>query len=306
VAEFQQSNVASTEDGGEELMLLAVDCDLVAQAFQRLSERHRRILNLREGSGWSYQRIADHEGVGITAVETLLWRARQALKREFAALAGSEGRIAGWAGGLFSLSMLRRLLHGPAQVARRMGHTGSAAAVAVGSAVAATAVVVTASVGSPPPAAPVPASSPAPVVAAAVTPGHPPIGGLLGASPRSAAAQRAASSAGTPNVVPLVPALPLSPPTTQPTVPGVSDAVNGLGSTGSSVGDVVNTLGGQPLGSVTPQAASPVGAATQNVPNLLAGTAGPAASATCDVAGNVISALGGVLCGVSRTSPTAG
>ena len=143
VAEFHQSNVASTEDGGEELMLAAVDSDLVARAFTRLSDRHQRILHLREGSGWSYQRIADHEGVGITAVETLLWRARQALKREFATLAGAEGRFGAWLGGALSLAGLKRLLTLPTRAMRRSALTGvQGAAVAAGSAVAATALVI--------------------------------------------------------------------------------------------------------------------------------------------------------------------
>jgi RNA polymerase sigma-70 factor (ECF subfamily) len=151
VAEFHQGNIASTEDGGEELMVAAVDSDLVARAFQRLSDRHQRILNLREGSGWSYQRIADHEGVGITAVETLLWRARQALKREFAALAGAEGRTAAWIGGILSLAALRRALRALLHAARRFTHFGvSAPTVAVGSAAAATAMVVAASLSGAP------------------------------------------------------------------------------------------------------------------------------------------------------------
>jgi len=151
VAEFHQGNVASTEDGGEELMLAAVDSDLVAKAFTRLSDRHQRILHLREGSGWSYQRIADHEGVGITAVETLLWRARQALKREFASLAGADGRMAAWLGGLVSLASLRRLLRIPARASHRMAATGAkGVAVAAGSAVAATAVIVGATLTAPP------------------------------------------------------------------------------------------------------------------------------------------------------------
>ena len=161
VAEFHQSNVASTEDGGEELMLAAVDSDLVAKAFTRLSDRHQRILHLREGSGWSYQRIADHEGVGITAVETLLWRARQALKREFATLAGAEGRFGAWLGGALSLAGLKRLLHLPARAFRRTASTGvQGAAVAAGSAVAATAMVIGA------------ISSPAPTTATADSTPH--------------------------------------------------------------------------------------------------------------------------------------
>ncbi|MDE3085557.1 MAG: RNA polymerase sigma factor, partial [Acidobacteriota bacterium] len=152
VAEFHQSNVASTEDGGEELMVAAVDSEMVARAFTRLSDRHQRILNLREGSGWSYQRIADHEGVGITAVETLLWRARQALKREFATLAGAEGRMGAWLGGALSLAGLRRLFRLPARTMHRISSTGAqGAAVAAGSAVAATAMVLGAALSVPAP-----------------------------------------------------------------------------------------------------------------------------------------------------------
>ena len=75
----------------EDAVLHEVDAQMVTTAFARLNPRHQRILQLREESGWSYQRIADHEGVGVAAVETLLWRARQSLKREFASLAGPEG-----------------------------------------------------------------------------------------------------------------------------------------------------------------------------------------------------------------------
>jgi len=75
----------------EDAVLHEVDAQMVTTAFARLHPRHQRVLQLREESGWSYQQIADHEGVGIAAVETLLWRARQSLKREFASLAGPEG-----------------------------------------------------------------------------------------------------------------------------------------------------------------------------------------------------------------------
>ncbi|MHB8437817.1 MAG: RNA polymerase sigma factor [Acidimicrobiales bacterium] len=150
VAEFHQGNVASIEDGGEELVIAAVDSALVAKAFTRLSDRHQRILHLREGSGWSYQRIADHEGVGITAVETLLWRARQALKREFASLAGADGRNAAWLGGLLSAAALRKLVHLPRRALHKIA-TASAkgSAIAAGSAVAATAMIVGATLSTP-------------------------------------------------------------------------------------------------------------------------------------------------------------
>jgi RNA polymerase sigma-70 factor (ECF subfamily) len=153
VGEFHQANLVSTEDGGEELMLAAVDSELVARAFRRLSDRHQRILQLREGSEWSYQKIADHEGLQTTAVETLLWRARQALKREFASLARAEGRIAALVGSALSLAALRRLLRLPVnktrQIAEHFGQSGPA--IAVGSIAAATAMVIAATVSGPAP-----------------------------------------------------------------------------------------------------------------------------------------------------------
>ncbi len=159
VADFPQADVASVEDGGEEAAVVAADHELVAKAFARLSERHQRVLELREGSGWSYQRIADHEGVGITAVETLLWRARQALKREFAAVAGTEGPagVAAFATGMLSLAGLRRLMGSVGRGVRRMAGTASQGpAVIMGSAAAATALVVAAAVSPPGALAPTP------------------------------------------------------------------------------------------------------------------------------------------------------
>ena len=83
-------------DTSEELVLAAVDGELVHRALDRLSTRHRHVLAMREGSGWTYQQIADHEGVEIGTIETLLWRARQALKREFAVVSESKEALAGF------------------------------------------------------------------------------------------------------------------------------------------------------------------------------------------------------------------
>jgi len=83
-------------DTSEELVLAAVDGELVHRALDRLSTRHRDVLAMREGSGWTYQQIADHEGVEIGTIETLLWRARQALKREFAVVSESKEALAGF------------------------------------------------------------------------------------------------------------------------------------------------------------------------------------------------------------------
>ncbi len=84
------------EDTSEELVLAAVDGELVNRALDRLSTRHRHVLAMREGSGWTYQQIADHEGVEIGTIETLLWRARQALEarvRRRLRVEGGLGRL---------------------------------------------------------------------------------------------------------------------------------------------------------------------------------------------------------------------
>ena len=281
VAEFHQGNVASTEDGGEERVVAAVDCEMVSQAFSRLSERHQRILKLREGSGWSYQRIADHEGVGITAVETLLWRARQALKREFASLAGNEGRGAAIAGGLFSLATLRRLLSAPAHAARRMAHVGPGA-IAAGSAAAATAAVIAATVGAPGPA-PAATTAPATVLATPAGPGAPQsdIPNRLDLGTATAAVGAPAPS--TSVAAPATPGLPAP-----PSLPGLSATVGTpLGVVGSGIGQTLGTVG------------QVVNGATAGLAQELAGLTKSTALAP------ISSALGPLLQGLSNTAANA-
>ena len=67
--------------------------EILARAFNRLSERHREVLELREGRNWSYQQIAAFSGVEVSTVETLLFRARRSLKREFMTIARAEGAL---------------------------------------------------------------------------------------------------------------------------------------------------------------------------------------------------------------------
>ena len=92
----EESRITAADTGTydiEDGILHEVDSKMVATAFGQLSTRHQRVLQMREGSEWSYRKIAEHEGVGVTAVETLLWRARQALKREFLILDEQRGKI---------------------------------------------------------------------------------------------------------------------------------------------------------------------------------------------------------------------
>ncbi|MGP0031023.1 MAG: RNA polymerase sigma factor [Acidimicrobiales bacterium] len=98
----------SGSETSDELILAAVDGELVNKALGRLSDRHRQVLAMREGSGWTYQQIADHEGVEIGTIETLLWRARQALKREFTVLSESKGMLGGFLAGAGTMGALLR------------------------------------------------------------------------------------------------------------------------------------------------------------------------------------------------------
>lgn len=125
--------VGDTVDDG---VVAADDAALVTAALDRLTPRHRDVLRLREQEGWTYRHIAAQMGVSEGTVEALLHRARRALRREFAAVAGPDGRnvvglgVVGW--------LSRRL----ADLRQRVGGWETAWAPAVGNAVAAAVVVV--------------------------------------------------------------------------------------------------------------------------------------------------------------------
>jgi RNA polymerase sigma-70 factor, ECF subfamily len=117
--------LGSTGDvANDEMLMAAVDGELVHKALDRLSARHRHVLALREGSGLTYQQIADEEGVEIGTIETLLWRARQALKREFTVLSESKGAFAGFLIGLGAFARRGLLRLAPRNAALQTG-TGS-------------------------------------------------------------------------------------------------------------------------------------------------------------------------------------
>ncbi len=112
-----------SEDTSEELILAAVDGELVGRALDRLSTRHRHVLAMREGSGWTYQQIADHEGVEIGTIETLLWRARQALKREFAVVSESKEALAGFL--IATGALIKRTVFHAAHRGAAVHHSGA-------------------------------------------------------------------------------------------------------------------------------------------------------------------------------------
>jgi RNA polymerase sigma-70 factor (ECF subfamily) len=88
---------------GDDEVIAAIDAALAVEALGHLSPRHREVLERREQENWSYQRIAEEKGVAVSTIETLLFRARRALRKEFHALAGGDGaaalfalRLKGW------------------------------------------------------------------------------------------------------------------------------------------------------------------------------------------------------------------
>ncbi len=132
-----------TNDAVEDSVMSGVERGIATRAFSMLRKRHQRILEMREHLGWSYQQIAEYEGIGIEAVQTLLWRARQALRRQFSELSAPEDQLSedaikgsrlkrsgGALGGLFvALGALKRhLAHFSAKM---LAYTKSASGVAV-------------------------------------------------------------------------------------------------------------------------------------------------------------------------------
>jgi RNA polymerase sigma-70 factor (ECF subfamily) len=90
-----EPDLGGASGGQEEAVVRADDLRMLDLALGRLSARNRQALEQRERDEWSYERIAEHAGVTVPAVESLLWRARQALRREFAAVAGEGGLLSG-------------------------------------------------------------------------------------------------------------------------------------------------------------------------------------------------------------------
>lgn len=123
------------------------DGAMLEAALGRLSARHREVLELREGRNWSYQEIASHSGVEVSTIETLLFRARRSLKREYMTIAKAE---AGLAGGIaIPLAGLRGLFGKLKHLVRPAGGlpaklAAAASQVSVGSVVGGVAVAATA------------------------------------------------------------------------------------------------------------------------------------------------------------------
>lgn len=97
--------------GGQDAVVDAVDVELVNEAMGRLHPRHQDVLHLREVEGMSYRQIAEHYDVAIGTIETLLFRARRALRKEFHVVDGA---------GLAALPFVGWLIHAFARVRDRL------------------------------------------------------------------------------------------------------------------------------------------------------------------------------------------
>lgn len=98
-------------DAPESELLRRVDADNLHAALNRVRVRHREILSLREDEGLSYEEIAARLGTPASTIPPLLFRARQALRREYLAI--TEPRLALWPLALLAVRRARmRLLHG--------------------------------------------------------------------------------------------------------------------------------------------------------------------------------------------------
>jgi RNA polymerase sigma-70 factor, ECF subfamily len=278
-------------DTSEDLVLAAVDGELVNRALDRLSTRHRHVLAMREGSGWTYQQIADHEGVEIGTIETLLWRARQALKREFAAVSESKEALAGFlvAGAALFRRTLFRVAHRGASVQSQGsswdGLRGAVAGVAVTGAAVAAALITPHALSSGPnhPTIPLAASS----GAAAANPALPitkpsPTGtGSATASPSGAAGTNGSGS-GAGSLGSL----------------GTGGRRGGGGSGSGSSGSQSSLLGGSSAGGVAGLAGGVAGT-TGGIDNTVNGVTNGVSGTVSGVTNGVSGVVNGVTNGVS-------
>lgn len=87
--------------GPDEKVETAEEHRLARAAFSHLKPGERRMVNLRDIDGWSYEQIAEIEGVTVEAIRSSLKRARAALRVAYE-------RVAQGVLGVFGLAHLRR------------------------------------------------------------------------------------------------------------------------------------------------------------------------------------------------------
>ena len=140
-----EPDVGSVEPDLDHLFA-AVDAGHVRDALAAVGPRHREVLLLREAEGLSYAQIGDHLDVPVTTVEALLHRARKALRREYATVAGESRGM--WGLPIFGLAA-SRLGQLRAKISERWVEIGAVGAPVVAGAITA-ALVLTPAPGAEP------------------------------------------------------------------------------------------------------------------------------------------------------------
>ena len=280
VAEVRQPIADIFSGEVDEALLTEIDGEMVKEAFNKLPMRYRRILDMREVQGWSYRKIAEAEELSPSAVETLIWRARQALIREFSAVTLASGRMCALFGLLFvAFRRIFSSVHAPVRRAFRpvldiLGIVGSGGGVAT-----AGMAMMLLPAGGPllamtaPPAATSAAPSQAPTAVGATTSKSAPTAQQSGGSGSSSGYPHAAlpSSGGLTGVTSFVPI-----PSGSTDIP-LSTMVSSTLDAGIRVSGVTGTLG--------------------SVTASVGGVAGGATSSAAGVANAVVGTVGGVVTG---------
>jgi RNA polymerase sigma-70 factor (ECF subfamily) len=81
VDDYESLMASSTSP--EQMVLAQSDRDVLADALARLREDERLVLTLREAYEMSYQDIADHLSIGLSAAKMRVVRARMALRHAY-------------------------------------------------------------------------------------------------------------------------------------------------------------------------------------------------------------------------------
>jgi hypothetical protein len=94
---------ADALDGQDDIALVTERFETLCAALESLPDKQRRAILLREWRGLSYSEIAEELNVSHAAVETMLFRARRSLVKQFGSLAlfpvPSIGRFVRWIAG---------------------------------------------------------------------------------------------------------------------------------------------------------------------------------------------------------------
>src|SRR5438270_1621131 len=127
----------------EELVELGEEYRWARAALEELRPDQRRVIRLRDVEGWSYDRIASHEGVTVESVRGSLRRARSRLRLVYARMSSTSSVI-------LLLGLLRSARRRLSEVSHRIQSNAASAGVLSGRAADAVAALVVLAMGTVP------------------------------------------------------------------------------------------------------------------------------------------------------------